>query len=309
MRILISRKASDYAFVAASISKFKLSSKVKERPATVNDGEMRRIVEKYAWGDVMFTYRPDGDSTIVLVLEKASPVGVQECVGFAAEKDEPGAAECHGDATSRPCAFKAKCQAVKRTAEKLGLSVDTLLLRCSVEDVVAGKATAAEVVEAPQPSRRRSATKRSAEPKMLDAEAQLVRKATAFLKEVGAKAGRSVLIGASAAGRREFDPGQVYVRDRMGSSGYVGLYVYNDGWDDPVCVLRPVPRRMVYHVKVPVTEAQFNKLDLENACGDLDRKPADKASRFKFELKSVSVEKLPTLVKIFASMLQRSLTT
>src|SRR5512135_2189616 len=140
MRVLISRKRSDYRFVAEVISRFKLNQKIASKPEAMGDESTTRIVERYQWGRVIFTHRAAGtSSTLVVIYEKGRAVDMQDCLGFAADAGDKDAAECQGDSRAPRCAFLEQCRAIKAEAAKLGVNPDDLLLACTVEDAVEGK--------------------------------------------------------------------------------------------------------------------------------------------------------------------------
>ena len=172
MRILISRKVSDYGFVTSVISRLRLSPRVKDRPTSTDGGE--RIVERYPWGEVVFMHRAPGEgSTIVAVWGKEQPFPVQECFGHASSTAE----ECCGGGQEKPCHLLDRCTAVREAAEALKVTSEHLLAHCSVEEVVAGRFEAF----APKPPKP---VKRRPHAALTEDEAKLVEQANQFLLDV-----------------------------------------------------------------------------------------------------------------------------
>ena len=302
MRVLISREPSDYAFVSESISRFKLNPKVLAPPETTKNGDVRRIVEKYAWGHVVFTHRDGSGSTFVVVFEHSHPASIEECLGCVAEVDEPDAPVCHGDGRrGEACAFRTECTAIKQAAVLLKVSVDELLLACSVEEVVSGRA--AKMMAAAKSTQVKPAVaKRPVKASSIEADAILVAKAREFFVAVAKTLGVTPAVDGVA--KAQLVPGQLYVRDRMGKSGYVGLYIHSDSWDDPVCVLRPVKRKMAYHLKLPATLWQLKSADRGGACSAFSARSANEKSRLKVEVRMVGYLSLPSLVDLVASLVR-----
>jgi len=311
MRVLISRKRSDYRFVAEVISRFKLNQKVAAKPEALGDEATTRIVERYQWGRVVFTHRASGtSSTCVVIYEKGRAVDMQDCLGFAADAGEKDSAECHGDSRAPKCAFLSCCQAIKAEAAKLGVNPDDLLLACTVEDILEGKTEGVkeELQLAAEVQGAKKTPKLAVRASTLDSEARLVSAALAMFDSVGKSVGKKPVPGDSGTARQALKDGQLYTRNRMEHSGYVGLYAYrNSEWDSPVCAMRPVPRTLQYHVKLPVTKEQLAKVDIEGKFTSYEKRADSGKSRFGVVMRKVEIDKLEDLTIVLYRILKRHL--
>jgi hypothetical protein len=301
MRVLISRKPSDYAFISESIARFKLNPKVLAAPETTKSGGGHKIVEKYAWGHVVFTHRHGAGATFVVVFERSCQASIEECIGFVAEVGDEDAVVCHGDDRhGDACAFRDSCVAIKQTAAGLNLSVDDLLLACSVEEITGGRAEKVMAEAAKKAEVKVVVTKHPPKASSVEADAVLVVKAREFFYQVAEALGASP--AAEDVPLSQLAAGQLYVRDRTDKSGYVGLYVHSDSWDDPVCVLRPVKREMAYHLKLPATLRQLKAADRDGVCNTFVSRSANEKSRLKVEVRMVGYLSLPSMVALVANL-------
>jgi len=326
MRVLISRQASDYRFVAWALSKYKLTGRVVAPPDEVSETPgSRRIVERYDWGRVVFSYRVIGGScsTMVVIFERARACDVSDCFGSAAGPLEHDSSQCHGGRGQQACPMKDRCEAVKRCAARLGVAVDALLMACSVEETCSGKASALMVEKAKATTRvnqrERSKTKTtrpSVHVSMMQARAQLTAFAQVFFEGVAKEGGCQLARGDTAATRGKLKEGQLYFRNRVERSSYLGLYVnHAAGWDDPVCVLRLLPRYMHYSVRLPLTEKQLRKLDAEGVCAGYELSLLSKKHRLRaidgghlragVAVEHFEAEKLPNLTGLVTKLLKR----
>jgi hypothetical protein len=281
MRILISRDVSDYKFVAEAIRQHRLSPRVSEAPVTTTNGPVKKVVEKYEWGRVIFSYLNDGasGSTIVVVDEGSKVTDIPGCLGLVVDEDHQDAGECYGNPKaskgsreSQPCSWLSKCQAIKTAAEKHGLSPDQVLLRCSIEQIEAGnvgKRNTDGVMAKPF-------AKRGSRISTVEAEALLRDAANAFFEEVAKKLDRPVAQvsnhkGDAGSRSKELKNGQLYIRDRLSNSRYIGLYAFSsDGRDFPIIVLYPVPRNMAFHVHLPLSSKDLKKVDPDGIVAKLN---------------------------------------
>jgi hypothetical protein len=284
MRILISREVSDYKFVAEAIRQHRLSPRIAASPTTTVSGPMKKVIESYEWGRVIFSYLNDGASgtTIVVVDEGATAADIPGCFGLVVGEDHQDAGECYGNPKaqkgsreSQSCSWLGKCKAIKESAEKHGLSPDQVLMRCSIEQIEAGnvgKRNTEGVMAKPF-------AKRGSRISTVEAEAMLKESANAFFVEVAKRLGRPVASVSSHRGdagsrSKELKNGQLYVRDRLSNSRYIGLYAYSDdGRDFPIIILYPVPRNLAFHVQLPLSVKELKKVDADGIVAKMD--PSD----------------------------------